>query len=202
MAEAYGNLIDGEWRPARNGKTFDDRNPADTRDVVGRLAASDAQDVDDAVEAAAKGLSGWVGMPAPVRGRYLRGVARARGAARRGPDLLSPRGRRQDDRRSKGRGHAGGPDPRVLRRGGFAARGKVCLPSASEISRNRAPAGGAVALVAPWNFPSRGPRLEDRPALVCGNTVGFKPASQAPADGGTPGQDPCRAGLPKGALNW
>lgn len=33
----YGNLIDGHWTPARSGATFDDVNPADTGDVVGRL---------------------------------------------------------------------------------------------------------------------------------------------------------------------
>ena len=77
MAAAAGNLIDGEWRPARGGKTFDDLNPADTRDVVGRLAASDAQDVDDAVEAAARAFPAWAGMPAPVRGRYLLEASRA-----------------------------------------------------------------------------------------------------------------------------
>ena len=90
MAEAYGNLIDGEWRPARSGKTFDDLNPADTRDVVGRLAASDAQDVDDAVEAAARAFPAWAGMPAPVRGRYLLEASRALEAQRAEvADLLS-----------------------------------------------------------------------------------------------------------------
>ena len=83
MAEAYGNLIDGEWRPARSGKTFDDLNPADTRDVVGRLAASDAQDVDDAVEAAARAFPGLGGdARAGARALPPGGVARARGAAR------------------------------------------------------------------------------------------------------------------------
>ena len=41
-AKTYGNLIGGKYVPARSGKTFDNRNPADTSDLVGTFAASDA----------------------------------------------------------------------------------------------------------------------------------------------------------------
>ena len=39
---------------------------------------------------------------------------------------------------------------------------------------------GVVALIAPWNFPIAIPTWKIAPALVSGNTVVFKPASQAP----------------------
>src|SRR5215510_3670129 len=65
------NLIDGEWRPARSGRTFENRNPADTRDVVALLQASGPDDVNEAVEAAARAFPAWANTPAPVRGRIL-----------------------------------------------------------------------------------------------------------------------------------
>ena len=46
------NLIDGEWRPAKSGKTFENRNPADTRDLIALLQASGPEDVKEAVDAA------------------------------------------------------------------------------------------------------------------------------------------------------
>ena len=52
QAKIYKNLIGGEWVESRTGKTFENQNPADTRDLVGIFQASGKQDVDDAVEAA------------------------------------------------------------------------------------------------------------------------------------------------------
>ena len=47
----YKNFIDGEWVEASTGETFENRNPADTRDVVGFFQKSAKADVDAAVEA-------------------------------------------------------------------------------------------------------------------------------------------------------
>jgi acyl-CoA reductase-like NAD-dependent aldehyde dehydrogenase len=70
-AKTYGNLIGGKFVPARSGKTFENRNPADTSDLVGIFAASDAADVDAAVEAAAKAYQTWRLTPAPKRAEIL-----------------------------------------------------------------------------------------------------------------------------------
>src|ERR1700743_525853 len=66
-AKIYGNLIGGKSVPARSGKTFENLNPADTSDVVGIFASSDAADVDAAVQAAAKAYETWGLGPAPQR---------------------------------------------------------------------------------------------------------------------------------------
>ncbi len=203
MGETYGNLIDGEWRPARSGKTFDDLNPADTRDVVGRLAASEAQDVDEAVEAAARAFPAWAAMPAPVRGRYLLEASRAL-EAQLGEvaDLLS---------REEGKtiAEAKGEVTRAVRIleyfGGEGSRlsGQV-IPSERErifMYTVRQPVG-VVALIAPWNFPIAIPAWKMAPALVCGNTVVFKPASQAPLTSERLAKILQGTGLPKGVLNY
>jgi alpha-ketoglutaric semialdehyde dehydrogenase len=203
MAETYGNLIDGEWRPARSGKTFDDLNPADTRDLVGRCAASDAHDVNEAVEAASRAFAGWAATPAPVRGRFLLTASRLL-EARLGEvaDLLS---------REEGKtiGEAKGEVTRAVRIleyfGGEGSRltGQV-IPSERErifMYTVRQPLG-VVALIAPWNFPIAIPAWKIAPALVCGNTVVFKPASQAPLTSERLARILQEAGLPKGVLNY
>ncbi|MGH7657515.1 MAG: aldehyde dehydrogenase family protein, partial [Gemmatimonadales bacterium] len=53
MAKTYKNLIDGEWVASRTGATFENRNPADGTDLIGRFPDSDAADLKAAVKAAA-----------------------------------------------------------------------------------------------------------------------------------------------------
>src|ERR1019366_3504075 len=67
----YHNLIGGQWLPAASGKTILDLNPADHTDVVGAFPASQAEDVDLAVEAARKAFRTWRLVPAPKRAEIL-----------------------------------------------------------------------------------------------------------------------------------
>jgi aldehyde dehydrogenase (NAD+) len=67
----FHNLIGGEFVPAQSGKTFERRNPADTRDLVGVFADSDERDVYAAVEAAKAAFPHWSKVPAPKRGEIL-----------------------------------------------------------------------------------------------------------------------------------
>ena len=203
MVETYGNLIDGEWTPARSGRTFQDVNPADTSDVVGELQASDGADANDAVEAAARAFPGWAKTPAPVRGKLLLKAAQALEARLdEVADLLA---------REEGKtiGEARGETTRAVRIleffGGEGAR--LCgetVPSERErvfMYTQRQPLG-VVALVTPWNFPIAIPAWKLAPALVSGNTVVLKPASQAPLTSLKLVGILQGAGLPKGVLNY
>src|SRR4051812_38959794 len=67
----FGNFIGGAWRESASGETFEDRDPADTEQIVGRFAQSDERDVDDAVRAARAAWAGWNEVPAPKRGEIL-----------------------------------------------------------------------------------------------------------------------------------
>jgi aldehyde dehydrogenase (NAD+) len=69
--ETEKNLIGGEWVPAASGKTFEDRNPADSTEVVGVFPESDRRDVDAAVAAAKKAFPVWRDTPAPRRAEVL-----------------------------------------------------------------------------------------------------------------------------------
>ena len=83
--KVYKNLIGGEWVEASTGETFENRNPADTRDLVGIFQKSAKADVDAAVEAAKHAFAKWRLVPAPRRaemwessGRRVRGRRRIR----------------------------------------------------------------------------------------------------------------------------
>src|SRR3970040_511812 len=71
MAALEKNYIDGRWVEARSGRTFENRNPADRRDLIGLFPASGAEDVDEAVGAAKKAFAKWRLVPAPKRGEIL-----------------------------------------------------------------------------------------------------------------------------------
>src|ERR1051326_9332729 len=71
MNPIYRNYIDGRWIEAVSGRTFENRNPADHRDLIGLFPDSGADDVDRAVRAARRALSSWRLVPAPKRGEII-----------------------------------------------------------------------------------------------------------------------------------
>src|SRR3989344_6671001 len=74
MAKKFQNYIDGKWCDAKNGKTFENRNPAHWKEIIGLFPSSDAEDVDRAVESAKEGFKEWSQLPAPARGLILKKV--------------------------------------------------------------------------------------------------------------------------------
>ena len=67
----FGHFIAGEWRDGVSGETFESRNPADTRDVMGRFQAGTPADVAMAIKAAETASPLWSRTPAPKRGEIL-----------------------------------------------------------------------------------------------------------------------------------
>jgi aldehyde dehydrogenase (NAD+) len=200
--DTHLNLVDGEWRPARSAATFPDVNPADTRDVVGLLQDSGPEDVEAAVTAAAQAFAAWSQTPAPVRGRHL--LKAAQELEKRLPEIADLLSREE----GKTIGEAKGEVTRAVRiLEYFAGEGSRLsgdvIPSERErvfMFTARQPVG-VVALVTPWNFPIAIPAWKLAPALVCGNTVVFKPASQAPLTALRLVEILQGTGLPKGVLN-
>src|SRR3989304_4644972 len=73
--ETFKNYINGQWVASRSGQTFENRNPANTDDVVGVFQKSTVDDVKAAIEAAAEAYKEWRLVPAPKRGEILYRVA-------------------------------------------------------------------------------------------------------------------------------
>ena len=70
-AKVYKNLIGGEWVESRSGKSFENQNPANVKDVVGIFPRSTQDDINDAVTAAKKAFDRWRLTPAPRRGEII-----------------------------------------------------------------------------------------------------------------------------------
>src|SRR5689334_20573137 len=66
--------INGEWRPARSGKTIPVLNPA-TEEVIGTVAHAEKADLDEALEAAEKGFNTWKKVSAFERYKLMKKAA-------------------------------------------------------------------------------------------------------------------------------
>src|SRR5258707_2177524 len=201
MTQLFANYINGEW--VKRDTTFDDRNPANTDEVVGQFVKGTAQDMDDAAAAAGAALPGWSGMAGPARGNILYKAA----------DILDKKFEQvaADMTREEGKTlpEAKGEVRRsinIFRY--FAGEGSrmpgMIVPSERDRVHMFAirKALGVVGLVTPWNFPSAIPAWKLAPALICGNTVVLKPASAAPLSAWRIVEALHEAGIPKGVVNF
>src|SRR6202790_5462573 len=177
----FKNFINGEWVESRSGKAYENRNPANTDELVGMFVSSVAEDVDAAVDAAKEAYKSWRLVPAPKRAEILyraaelllqhkeefskdmtremgKVLAETRGDVQEGIDMayyMAGEGRRL-----------------------FGYSVPVELPNKSGVALRDSV--GVVACITPWNFPVAIPTWKMFPALVAGNTVVIKPASDTP----------------------
>src|SRR5258708_2002194 len=201
-AKAYKNFIDGDWVESRSGQTYENLNPADTRDVVGVFQRSDQRDVEDAVSAATKAFDRWRLVPAPRRAKIIyrasellleRKEEYARLMTREmGKVLKEARG---DVQEAVDTGYYMAGEGRRL----FGATVPSELPSKFAVSV-RTPVG-VCGMISPWNFPMAIPSWKLFPALVCGNTCVIKPAEDTPLSAINLLKVLIDAGLPKGVVN-
>ncbi|HET7206279.1 MAG TPA: aldehyde dehydrogenase family protein [Terriglobales bacterium] len=198
----FKNFIDGEFVEASTGETFEDRNPADTREVVGIFQKSGKQDVDTAVEAAKRAFAKWRLVPAPRRAEILYRAAEmllerkeeyARDMTREmGKVIKETRGDVQEAIDSAY--YMAGEGRRM-----FGPTTPSELPNKFAMAV-RQPLG-VCAMITPWNFPMAIPSWKLLPALVCGNTCVIKPAQDTPLSTFNLVRTLMDAGVPKGVIN-
>jgi aldehyde dehydrogenase (NAD+) len=201
MAHTFHNYIGGRWVPARSGRTFVNSNPANG-EVLGEFPASDPEDLNDAVEAAAGAYPVWRLTPAPKRAEIVF----------RAGEIM--RARKQDLARAMTRemgkvlAEAGGDVQEGIDMAYHAAgegRRLHGVTTPSEMPNKwamsvRVPIG-VVGVITPWNFPLAIPTWKLMPALVAGNTAVFKPATDTPELAWHLASIFEQAGLPAGVLN-
>ncbi len=177
----FNNFIAGSWSPPSSGAFFENRNPADSSDLIGEFPLSDGFEVERAVESAKRGFESWRRTPAPARGDVLRVVGDiltrkkeeiADAMTREmGKTLAETRGDVQEGidtayyAASEGRRLFGRTVPSEL-------RDKWAMSFRRPV--------GIAGLICPFNFPMAIPTWKMFPALVCGNAVIFKPAEDVP----------------------
>ena len=198
--ETFGNYIHGEWVA---GSTFENRNPANTDELVGLFIKGTAADIASAAEAAQAAVPGWAKMAAPARGNYLYKVAEILDAKaeRLAVEMTREEGKTLPEARGEVRRAIN-----IFRY--FAGEGArlpgMLVPSERDrvhMFAVRRPIG-VLALVTPWNFPIAIPAWKMAPALICGNTVIVKPASAAPLSAWRIVEACHEAGMPKGVVNF
>jgi alpha-ketoglutaric semialdehyde dehydrogenase len=196
------NFIDGEWVESFTGESFEDLNPADTRDVVGIFQKSGQADVDAAVEAARRAFAKWRLVPAPRRAEIVYRAAEmlierkeeyARDMTREmGKILKETRGDVQEAidtayyMAGEGRRMFGPTTPSEL-------PNKFAMAVRQPL--------GVCALITPWNFPMAIPSWKLLPAIVCGNTCVIKPAQDTPLSTFNLVRTLTDAGVPRGVVN-
>ncbi len=196
------NFIDGEWRPAQSGSTAQTRNPADVRQSVAEYPVSDAADARLAIESATRAFPAWSALTPVARGRFL---SRASQILELRKSPLSELLTREE---GKTLAESAGEVQRAIDIfrffGGLSYTvGGQTFPH--DLPHNllytaRQPLG-VVGLITPWNFPIAIPAWKLAPALLAGNAVVLKPATQAPAMCLELASALAEAGLPKGVLN-
>jgi aldehyde dehydrogenase (NAD+) len=177
----YQNFIAGKWCDSSSGDVHENRNPANTEDLIGTFPRSSKEDVDRAVKSAKKAFAWWRLVPAPHRAKMfykLVDILQQRKeeyafqmTREMGKPIFETRGDVQE-----------GIDTAMYACGeGYRMFGKT-VPSELPNKFNmtiRFPIGVA-GLITPWNFPMAIPTWKIFPALMCGNTVVIKPAELTP----------------------
>ena len=199
--KTFQNYIGGEWFDSASGETFESTSPA-TGEAIGIFPRSNADDVDRAVDAANEAFQEWRLVPAPKRGEILYRFANLLTEEKDDvTDLMS-------HEMGKVKAEAGGDVQEAIDMSLYmAGEGRRLFgqttPSELRDKFNmsvRQPIG-VVGAITPWNFPIAIPSWKIAPALVCGNTVVFKPATDTPALGERFVELFAEAGLPAGVLN-
>jgi alpha-ketoglutaric semialdehyde dehydrogenase len=200
--DTYSNYIDGRWVPSRSGGTFEDRNPANREDVIGLFQDSTREDVETAVDAAERAYCSWRLVPAPKRAEMLFTAAQIIAARKEmlARDMTREMGKVLEETRGdvqevidmtyfmagEGRRQYGQTVPSEL-------RDKFAMSVRQPL--------GVCSIITPWNFPMAIPSWKIVPALVCGNTVVFKPATLTPLSAVNFVKVLEEAGIPAGVVN-
>src|SRR6266511_3691118 len=193
----FKNFIAGDWVSPATGEYFENRNPADWNDVIGRFPRSGPDDLKRAIASAKRGFAQWSKTPAPIRGQVLQRVGQ----------LLVERkdaiARAMTREMGKVVAETGGDVQEGIDTAFYAATEGRRLRSEEHTSElqskwamsYRRPIGVA-GLITPFNFPLAIPTWKMFPALLCGNAVIFKPAEDVPHTGHLLVEVLLEAGLP------
>ncbi len=201
MVQEYKLFIGGELIDSSTGQVFDDINPA-TLENLAILQVAGIEDVERAVAAAEAGFRIWSEIPAPKRAKVLLRAARILQERKEelavlmtkemGKILPETRGDVQEAidityyAAGEGRRMFGETTTSELKE-------KFCMTALRPI--------GVVGMITPWNFPIAIPSWKIMPALVAGNAIVFKPASDTPLLAVKLVEILMEAGLPPGVVN-
>ncbi|NOY89513.1 MAG: aldehyde dehydrogenase family protein [FCB group bacterium] len=179
--KVYKNFINGKWVESQSGETFENRNPAHKDELIGIFQKSTSSDVDMAIDAAAQAYKKWRLVPAPKRGEILFRIASRleKEKERFSQDMTREMGKVIKETR-------GDTQEAIDMTFYMAGEGRRLfgMTTPSEMNKKfnmtiRQPLG-VCSFITPWNFPMAIPAWKMMPALICGNTIVIKPATDTP----------------------
>jgi acyl-CoA reductase-like NAD-dependent aldehyde dehydrogenase len=198
----YSNFVGGKWVPSQSAATFENRNPADSTDLIGSFPDSTTRDAEAAIAAAKHAYESWRLVPAPKRAEILFKAAQLIAARKEefARDMTREMGKVLEETRgdvqeaidmtyflaAEGRRLHGQTAPSEL-------RDKFAMSIRQPI--------GVCSMITPWNFPMAIPSWKIIPALVCGNTVVLKPSELTPLSALNFVKVLDEAGVPSGVVN-
>lgn len=200
--EVFKNFINGQWVESKSGRTYENINPANTDEVVGVFQKSNGDDVKTAIEAASDAYKKWRLVPAPKRGEilYRIGTRLTQQKEELSRDMTREMGKILDETR-------GDTQEAIDMTFYMAGEGRRLFgqttPSEMRNKFNmtvRQPLG-VCSFITPWNFPMAIPSWKTMPALICGNTVVIKPATETPLSVVNMAKVCEEEGLPPGVFN-
>lgn len=184
-------FIDGAWKAAASGKTFDTSEPSSGK-LLAKISDAGAGDIDAAVAAAAKALPKWSASSGYARAKVLYAIARAMQRHQRLFAVLESIDNGKPIRESRDI-----DVPLAIRHfihhAGWAQTLEKDFPGHKPV--------GVVGQVIPWNFPLLMLAWKIAPALAAGCTVVLKPAEFTPLTAILFAEICERAGVPKGVVN-
>ncbi len=202
MSERYKMLINGEWVDSESRETFARVNPANPDEIIGEFPNGNENDAERAIDAAQDAFEEWSDLPPPKRGEILFKAGQLLQENKEdlakletwemGKVLFEARGDVQEAidityyMAAEGRRLLGNTTTSEL-------RDKFAMTIRKPI--------GVAGAITPWNFPIAIPSWKIIPALICGNTVVFKPSSDTPLCAIKFVEILVRAGVPKGVVN-
>jgi acyl-CoA reductase-like NAD-dependent aldehyde dehydrogenase len=202
QGQLYHNFIAGKWRDSHSGETFASTNPARTSEIIGYFQKSTVADLEEAITAARTAQPAWAATPAPVRGEILLRTALLLQQHQEELATLMTREMGKVLKETRGDVQTAIDVAKYVAGDGRRAEGET-LPSAFPNKFNmtlRQPLG-IVGIITPWNFPMAIPAWKTFPALLAGNAVILKPASDTPLLALKLAEMLQQAGLPDGVLN-
>src|SRR6202163_2955867 len=198
----FKNFINGDWLESRSGKAYENRNPANTDELIGMFVYSTSEDVDAVVDAAKEAYKSWRLVPAPKRAEILFRAAEL--LLQRKEEFSKDMTREMGKVLAETRGDVQEAIDMTYYMAGEGRRlfGQTTpseLPNKFAMSVRQSI--GVCGMITPWNFPMAIPSWKMMPALISGNTVVLKPAEDTPLSSYNLMQILTEAGVPNGVVN-
>jgi alpha-ketoglutaric semialdehyde dehydrogenase len=202
QTKTFLNYINGSWQASLSEEVLRSINPANNDELVGYVQSSTREDLNKAVQAAKQAQMTWKKLSGTERGNYL---FKAAEIIEKNVNEIAETMTREMGKtfaEAKGETARGVAILRYYAGEGLRKIGDVIPSSDGEalMFSMRVPLG-VVGVITPWNFPVAIPIWKSAPALIYGNTVVLKPATESAVTAAKVVECFHQAGFPAGVIN-